>query len=89
MERVAKGRCPRHLREQRAIYSGPWQTLARQAIAAHVATFGQRCLGDAHHGPHPSADLAADHVMPGTLSGGVAVMCRAANTAKANRGRAT
>lgn len=79
-------RCPACTRQQRSIYGGTWRATSRAAITAHVQRHGWMCLGDQHHAAHATTDLTTDHVTAGTLAGGLAVMCRASNTAKAKRG---
>lgn len=79
-------RCRACTNNRRAIYRGGWPAISRNAIAAHVQLHGWRCLGDRWHPAHESHDLTTDHVVRGSLAGGVQVMCRAANSAKAHRG---
>jgi 5-methylcytosine-specific restriction endonuclease McrA len=75
----ASARQPRSkLYESRA-----WRKLSRSAIAEHVARYGNWCPGFAVP-PHVSYDLTLDHVVPGTVDGGVAVLCRGCNSRKAS-----
>jgi hypothetical protein len=70
-------RCAQHRTEQRAKYSGAWQSISQTAIREHVALLGWWCPGwktDAHD----STDLTLDHY--------VGVLCRGCNSRKRNLG---
>jgi len=63
---------------RRAHYRGQWTTIARLAVAAHRAEYGDWCPGW-QCPPHPATDLTADHVEPRSLARGVRVLCRSCN----------
>lgn len=73
-------RCPAHTRN---LYGGPWRRLSRDVIAAHRAMWGDWCPGYGTAG-HVAADLTVDHVVAGTTTGGVRVLCRSCNSRKGN-----
>jgi 5-methylcytosine-specific restriction protein A len=60
------------------------QTRRRQAVTAHVATFGWWCPGGPGHPAHPSRDLTAQHTGDVALgnpeSGPLTVLCRSENS---------
>lgn len=81
------GHCELHpntARRQRS--TSAWTRASRQAIAAHVARHGWRCLGDDHHEAHDTRDLTADHehalALGGDLTGVLTVRCRSSNSAR-------
>ena len=71
--------CERQRRNRR--YGGNWRTVSRTTIATHVAAHGATCQGWGNHGAHACdpTDLTLDHETG-------LVMCRAANSAKRDRG---
>ena len=71
-------RCPEHRAALRAKYAGPWRSIAKAAVRAHIALHGSWCPGWRSDPPHQADDLTLDH-------DGI-VLCRAHNTAKRNYG---
>lgn len=66
-------RCPAHARARHTrMYGGRWQRLSR-TMRANV----RRC--EECGSPE---DLTTDHVVPGSLAGGVQVLCRPCNSKK-------
>ena len=57
-----------------ATRSADWRRFARGVVARHVAERGWTCDGWMR-APHPSTDLTVDKIWPGTLAGGVQVLC--------------
>lgn len=79
-------RCPGHERAHRALRGRAWRTMAKAAIAAHVAEHGYVCPGWQRE-PHPSTDLTADHGIPLAVGGDplpaqVTILCRGCNGRK-------
>lgn len=72
--RLSEGcRCPAHTRARHTrMYGGRWQRLSRHMRAN--TTRCERC--------GTSEDLTTDHVVPGSLAGGVQVLCRVCNAKK-------
>lgn len=81
-------RCDEHERERQrarsrrrkkvkpAHHTGAWERISREARAAHP--WCARCGA--------TDDLTADHIIPGTLEGGVQVLCRSCNAKKRTKG---
>lgn len=76
---VQGSRCRSSRTQQRQKYHGDWPIISRQAIAAHVATYGFWCPGW-KTAPHKSTDLTTDHGPPER------VLCRSCNARKRNLG---
>lgn len=79
----ARGRCADCEAEFRAHYAGDWTATSKRIRTEHVATHGQVCPGWKRPA-HTATDLTVDHVVAGSLSGGVQVLCRSCNTRKRN-----
>lgn len=72
-------------RAKRARYdSADWRRQRAATLAAWRVAHGDWCPGWGID-PHPTSDLTVDHVDPGTLAAGVAVLCRSCNARKGNR----
>lgn len=68
-------RCPTHQRARHTrMYGGRWQRISRQARAN--APYCAEC--------GTTDDLTTDHVVAGTLTGGVQVLCRVCNARKSS-----
>lgn len=59
-------------------YEGEWRNTARKAIDRHVLQYGYVCVlcprANARTNP-----LQCDHITPGSLEGGLRVICRSCN----------
>ena len=77
-----RARCPEHARARRAaMYGGSWPALRRRVLEEWRAEHGDWCPGwGIGIDSHPSSDLTVDHVEPGSLAGGVRVLCRSCNS---------
>lgn len=69
---------------RRPHYRGDWPKLAKAAVEAHRAAYGDWCPGW-HRPPHPAANLTADHVDSRSLAKGIRVLCQPCNSARGNR----
>lgn len=81
----ARGRCEGCEGRERATYAGGWPAMSTRIRAEWVAEFGFVCpgWGVEPHDVEPT-DLTVDHVVAGSLAGGLQVLCRACNTRKRN-----